>query len=80
MSLPSESIGGDVYDLQGQPGVDDTPDREGPAGRGNVCLIAGRHVTSRGTKKPWKIKIISESRNTEAGIILSNIQSLFSNT
>ena len=39
--LPSEQVGGDVEEEQGQPGVDDSPDREGPASGGDVRLVTG---------------------------------------
>ena len=41
VSLPSEYICGDIHDHQGKPGIDNTPDIEGPARWSDVCLVAG---------------------------------------
>ncbi len=53
-SLPSEYISSGVHDHQGEPGIDNTPDREGPASWGDVCLIASRHITCGGMEGTWK--------------------------
>lgn len=52
--VPSEHICSDVHDHQGEPGIDHTPDREGPAGWSDVGLMAGRHITCRGMEGTWK--------------------------
>lgn len=62
--LPSEHVCSDVYDHQGEPGIDNTPDREGPAGWSDVCLIADRHITCRGMEWTWKT---TEKLNTDVG-------------
>lgn len=44
ISIPSEHVGSDVDDHKGEPGIDNTPDREGPAGWCDVRLITGRNI------------------------------------
>lgn len=52
--VPSEHVCSDVHDHQGEPGVDHTPDRKGPAGWSDVGLIAGRHISCSGMEGTWK--------------------------
>lgn len=52
--LPSEHVSGEIYDHEREPRVDNAPDGEGPARRGDVCLIASGHVTCGAMEGTWE--------------------------
>lgn len=53
-TLPSEHVCSEIYDHQGEPCVDNTPDGEGPASWSDASLIASRHITCAGAEWTWK--------------------------
>lgn len=54
---PSAGVRADVQDHEGEPGVDDAPDGEGPASWSDVCLVAGRHISYGGMEGTWRAEV-----------------------